>query len=189
MKDAIHMAASLMAASARTAPKAGGKDFLEIVAITEEDDLKRIAQAMKEYAPQSTNEAFWLRDADNIEHSEGLLLVGLKKFQAAGYDCGACGFATCKEFQKERRAVDKGMGYTGPHCAMRMMDIGVALASAAKTAGILNIDNRIQQRVGAAARALKLIDAEVVMGIPISVSGKSIYYDRKVPAVGSGDAH
>jgi uncharacterized ferredoxin-like protein len=38
--------------------------------------------------------------------------------------------------------------------SMRMIDIGCALASAAKTAGILNIDNRVQQRVGAAARAL-----------------------------------
>jgi uncharacterized ferredoxin-like protein len=73
------------------------------------------------------------------------------------------------------------MGYTGPHCIMRMMDIGVALASAAKTASILNIDNRVQQRVGAAARALGFINAEVAMGIPISISGKNIYFDRKVP--------
>jgi uncharacterized ferredoxin-like protein len=182
MKQVATMTANLMAASARTAPKAGGKDFLEIVVITEEADLKRIAQAMKDYAPKSTNEAYWLRDADNIEHSEALLLVGLGKFQAAGYDCGACGFSTCAEFQKERQPSDKEMGYTGPHCVMRMMDIGVALASAAKTAGLLNIDNRVQQRVGAAARSLGLIDAEVVMGVPVSISGKSIYYDRKVPA-------
>jgi uncharacterized ferredoxin-like protein len=182
MKQVATLAVSLMAASARTAPKAGGKDFLEIVVITEETDLKRIAETMKAYAPRSTNEAFWLRDADNIEHSEAVLLVGLKKFQAAGYDCGACGFPTCAEFVKERGPSDKEMGYTGPHCVMRMMDIGVALASAAKTAGLLNIDNRVQQRVGAAARALGLIDAEVVMGVPVSISGKSIYYDRKVPA-------
>jgi uncharacterized ferredoxin-like protein len=183
MKEVATLAANLMAASARTAPKAGGKDFLEIVVITDEGDLNRIAQTMQDYAPRSTNEAFWLRDADNIEHSEAVVLIGLRKFQAAGYDCGACGFPTCAEFQKERKPTDKEMGYTGPHCVMRMMDIGVALASAAKTAGLLNIDNRVQQRVGAGARALGLIDAEVVMGVPVSISGKSIYYDRKVPAV------
>lgn len=65
---------------------------------------------------------------------------------------------------------------------MRMMDIGVALSSAAKTAGLLNIDNRVQQRVGAAAKAIGLIKAEVVMGIPVSISGKSIYFDRQTPA-------
>ena len=34
MKDVAIMVAQLMAASARTAPKAGGKDFLEIVVIS-----------------------------------------------------------------------------------------------------------------------------------------------------------
>jgi uncharacterized ferredoxin-like protein len=65
---------------------------------------------------------------------------------------------------------------------MRMMDIGVALSSAVKTASMLNIDNRIQQRVGAAARELGYIKAEVAMGTPISVSGKNIYFDRKTTA-------
>jgi len=37
------------------------------------------------------------------------------------------------------------------------------------------------ERVGAAARALGFIKAEVAMGIPISISGKSIFYDRKTP--------
>lgn len=34
MKETACMVATLMAASARTAPKAGGKDFKEIVVIT-----------------------------------------------------------------------------------------------------------------------------------------------------------
>src|SRR5512144_447896 len=179
MKEVTEMAVKLMAASARTAPKAGGKDFLEIVVITKEEDLKKIADAMKEYAPRSTNEAYWLRDASNIEASQALLLVGLSKPVTAGYDCGACGFSTCAEFAKNRELKDKAMGYTGPHCVMRMLDIGVALSSAAKTASLLNVDNRVQQRVGAAARALGLIKAEVVMGLPLGVYGKSIYYDRQ----------
>ena len=98
MKDtAIHVA-QLMAASARTAPKAGGKDFLEIGVICNDEDLQKIAQCMKDYAPKSTNEAFWLRDAANIEKCQALLLVGLKNSACAGYDCGACGFPTCAEF-------------------------------------------------------------------------------------------
>lgn len=182
MKEVTEMAVKLMAASARTAPKAGGKDFIEIVVITSEEDLKRIAESMKEYAPKSTNEAYWLRDASNIENSQALLLIGLSKPVTAGYDCGGCGYPTCAEFSKNRQLHEKNMGYTGPHCIMRMMDIGVALSSAAKTAGLLNIDNRVQQRVGAAAKAIGLIKAEVVMGIPVSISGKSIYFDRQTPA-------
>jgi uncharacterized ferredoxin-like protein len=182
MKQVAEMAVQFMAASARTAPKAGGKDFLEIVVITKDEELKKIANAMKEYAPKSTNEAFWLRDASNIENSQALLLIGLSKPVTAGYDCGACGYPTCAEFTKNKQMKAKEMGYTGPHCVMRMMDIGVALSSAAKTASIHNVDNRVQQRVGAAARALGLIQAEVAMGIPVSIGGKSIYFDRQAPA-------
>jgi uncharacterized ferredoxin-like protein len=182
MKQVAEMAVQFMAASARTAPKAGGKDFLEIVVITKEEDLKKISATMKEYAPKSTNEAFWLRDASNIENSQALLLVGLSKPVTAGYDCGACGYPTCKEFEKGRQLKAKDMGYTGPHCVMRMMDIGVALSSAAKTASIHNVDNRIQQRVGAAAKAIGLISAEVAMGIPVCIGGKNIFFDRQAPA-------
>ena len=181
MKPVTEMVVNLMAVSARTAPKAGGKDFLEIVVITDESQLKKIAEAMKAYAHRSSNESFWLRDASNIENSDGLLLIGLREPNAAGYDCGACGYPSCSEFKQSREPVEKEMGYSGPQCALRMMDIGVALASAAKTAGLLNVDNRVQQRVGAAARTLGLIQAQVVMGIPVSISGKSIYFDRKVP--------
>jgi uncharacterized ferredoxin-like protein len=65
MKETAYRVANLMAASARTAPRAGGKDFLEIVVITKQDDLHRISGAMKGYAPKSSNQPFWLRDASN----------------------------------------------------------------------------------------------------------------------------
>lgn len=185
MKDISMHVAGLMAAAARTAPKAGGKDFLEIVVVTDEADLKAISARMAEYAPHSTNESFWLRDAENIALAHAVVLIGLAKTVAAGYDCGACGFASCKEFLAGRKALDKDLGYSGPHCAMRMMDIGVALSSAAKTASLLNVDCRVQQRVGAAARALGIIKAEVAMGIPLGVYGKSPFFDRKAaPAPG-----
>ncbi|RKZ93293.1 MAG: hypothetical protein DRQ43_08265 [Gammaproteobacteria bacterium] len=175
----IETVINLMAASAITAPKAGGKDCLEIVAITDTDELQKIADEMRKYAHNSSKENYWHRDAANTETAQGLLLIGLAGPVTAGYDCGGCGYSTCKEFEDSRDLKDFEMGYTGPHCIMRMMDIGVALSSAAKQASILNIDNRVQQRVGAAARALGYIDCEVAMGIPVSINGKSIFYDRK----------
>ncbi|MBF0611871.1 MAG: hypothetical protein G8345_07165 [Magnetococcales bacterium] len=180
-RSASRTAAHMMAAAMRTAPKAGGKDFLEIVIVEDKETLDRIAQRMLDYAPNSTNEAYWKRDAANCAACHALLLVGLRTFNTAGYDCGGCGFPTCAEFVKHRSETNKDMGYSGPHCIMRMMDIGVALSSAAKTASLLNIDNRVQQRVGATARDLGIIHAEVVMGIPIGVFGKSIFFDRSTP--------
>ncbi len=182
IKETIETVINLMAASAMTAPKAGGKDCLEIVALTDPDDLQKIADEMRKYAHNSSKENYWHRDAANIENAQGVLLIGLAGPVTAGYDCGGCGYRTCKEFEDSRELKDFELGYTGPHCIMRMMDIGVALASAAKQASLFNVDNRVQQRVGAAARALGYIDCEVAMGIPVSISGKSIFYDRKTPS-------
>jgi len=56
--------------------------------------------------------------------------------------------------------------------------MGIAIGSAVKTASIHNLDNRIMYRAGMIARKLKLIDADYVMGIPLSNASKSIYFDR-----------
>jgi uncharacterized ferredoxin-like protein len=68
--------------------------------------------------------------------------------------------------------------FRGPVCAYRLLDMGIALGSAVKIASLLNVDNRIMYRIGAAARHSGLVDWDFVMGIPLSVTGKSIYFDR-----------
>ncbi len=68
--------------------------------------------------------------------------------------------------------------FRGPQCAYRLLDMGIALGSAVKTASILNADNRIMYRAGVVARQMGLIEADFVMGIPLSATGKSIYFDR-----------
>jgi uncharacterized ferredoxin-like protein len=60
-----------------------------------------------------------------------------------------------------------------------MLDLGIALGSAVKTAGLLNVDSRMMYRVGTASLMLGLLpEATVVIGIPVSAMGKSIYFDR-----------
>ena len=61
----------------------------------------------------------------------------------------------------------------------KLIDLGIALGSAVKVAGDLNVDNRIMRSVGLAAMKMGLIKGEDVEGIPISIKGKNIYFDRK----------
>jgi uncharacterized ferredoxin-like protein len=61
---------------------------------------------------------------------------------------------------------------------LKLVDLGIALGSAAKVAGILNVDNRIMRSVGEAAERMKLLQADYVVGIPILVSGKNLFFDR-----------
>ena len=58
------------------------------------------------------------------------------------------------------------------------MDLGIALGVAAKIASELNIDNRMMRSIGAAAIRLRLLNSDIVIGIPLSVTGKNPYFDR-----------
>jgi uncharacterized ferredoxin-like protein len=51
--------------------------------------------------------------------------------------------------------------------------MGIALGSAVKTASLLNVNNRIMYRAGVVAREMGLIDADYVMGIPLSARARA----------------
>jgi uncharacterized ferredoxin-like protein len=159
-----------MAISARTAPKAVGKDFI-VTEIIEGDDLARLAEKMVEFG-ERTGKKNIDRYAANVRDSDVVLLIGLKNAKPVGLNCGACGFDKCLKPNTH------GGEFKGPQCAYRLLDMGIALGSAVKTASLLNVDNRIMYRIGVVAREMGLIDADFVMGIPLSATGKNIYFDR-----------
>ena len=61
----------------------------------------------------------------------------------------------------------------------KLIDLGIAVGSAVKTASELNVDNRVMRSVGEAALKMGLLKADEIIGIPLSVKGKSIFFDRK----------
>jgi uncharacterized ferredoxin-like protein len=76
-----------------------------------------------------------------------------------------------------------GVGYEeGFPKELKLVDLGIALGSAAKVAGDLNVDSRITRSVGETAENLKLMNADYVVGIPISIQGKNIFFDRPAAA-------
>lgn len=176
-KDAILEVAKLMLVSARTAPKSGGiDDVLTLIVCGEKKDA--IADEMERMAEERNLEGF-KRDAKSVRDSEAVILIGVKGKKSFGLDCGACGYKTCEEFDLEKRKI--GKDFVGPTCLFKALDLGIALGSAAKTAGMLNVDNRIMYRAGTAAFKLKLLpEGTAIIGIPISVKGKSIYFDRNL---------
>jgi uncharacterized ferredoxin-like protein len=164
--------ADLMAIAARTAPKSAGKDFV-VIKIIEGEQVKELAQKMFEFGQRAGKKNFD-RDGKNVAASDVVVLIGIKDAKTVGLDCSACGAEACNLLP-----VNSVEGeFRGPNCAFRLLDMGIALGSAAKTAGILNADNRIMYRAGVVARAMGLIDADFVMGVPLSATGKSIYFDR-----------
>lgn len=168
--EAIRLAAYLMSISARTAPKSKGEDDIEIV-YADGEEKNRIAEKMIELDKERKG---FKRDGENLKASSAVLLIGVNGGKTLGLNCGACGY-DCNTFPKER---EKGKDFTGPNCIFKILDLGIALGSAVKLASIINVDNRIMYRIGTAAKMLGVINSDVVMGIPLSSTGKSPFFDR-----------
>jgi len=175
-KEAIRNAAAIMAASARTAPKSGGIDHIK-TAIVDGDDILNLAAAVEqkaeEHAP-SMSQAF-PREAEILKKSSAVLLIGMTGFPKIEINCGACGYKTCKELIETR--TKEGKDSSGPNCLHTTIDLGVALGSTVKVGSILNVDTHVQYTVGAAAKKLRLLDADMIIGVPLSVTGKNPYFD------------
>jgi len=178
LRDTVKMVADFMALSARTAPKALGRDFLVTRVLSGENELARLADAMAAYGREAGKKDFD-RDGENVRRSDAVLLIGLKDPATLGLNCGACGNSKCADLKTV-----EGPEFRGPVCAWRLVDFGIAVGSAVKTASLFNVDNRIMYRVGVVARRLGLIEGEVVLGIPLSATGKSIFFDRVWPPPG-----
>lgn len=160
--------ATLMVAAARTAPKTRGVDNIRVVAIEEAAERQQLVAKMREIAA-AENRPSLARDAGNIEHSPAVVVLGVAD-NPAGLNCGYCGKATC-----EALGESKGI------CAFNSIDLGIATASAAEVGGRFHADNRVMYSIGRAALDLGWLGKGVnqALGIPLSITGKNPFFDRK----------
>jgi Uncharacterized protein containing a ferredoxin domain len=167
-EQAVLNQAYAICAALRTAPKACGIDHLDTAILTGEDKQKVTAEMRK--MSQTLPAPFFARDADNVDACYAVVLVGAKyEPRDLNEICGICGFDNCKACVS-----------AGATCAFTGIDLGIALGSAVSMAADNRIDNRIMFTIGKAATALGLLgEHKMIMGIPLSVSGKSPFFDRK----------
>jgi uncharacterized ferredoxin-like protein len=159
--------ASLMAAAARTAPKTRGLDNIRVLAIEDEPARQKLADKMREIA-QAENRPSFARDANSIAASPVIVVIGVES-NPAGLNCGFCGHPNCESLKNAQ-----GL------CAFNSIDLGIAAGSAAAIAAGFHIDNRLMFSIGRACLDLRLFSERVrqALGIPLSVTGKSPFFDR-----------
>lgn len=165
---AIEQVANLMTAAARTAPKTRGIDNIYILILTDKD-MQKLIPKMLEISRRDNRPSFD-RDAKTLQDNvKTCVIIGVKS-NPAGLNCGFCGVKTCEELKAK-----------GGICAYNSMDLGIALSSAAGIASRFYIDNRLMYSVGKAALELGLFEKEIkqAIGIPLSATGKNIFFDRK----------
>ncbi|MDR1245426.1 MAG: DUF2148 domain-containing protein [Clostridiales Family XIII bacterium] len=161
-----------LCAAVRTAPKACGVDCLETVILTGEDKDKISARMREIGEGYGEDGKFFIRDADNADASGAVVLVGAKyETRGLGERCKLCGFENCAACVK-----------AGAACVFVAMDLGIALGSAVSLAADNRTDNRLMFTIGQAAASLGLLgEYKMIIGIPLSAAGKSVFYDRANP--------
>lgn len=166
-EEHLRLAAGKIMTAARTAPKACGIDNL-IIARAEKDDIAALSETMRAIGARH-GIPFFSRDADNLQNCTCVVLIGTKIAPLGIKKCGMCGFACCAEKP------------LNTPCVFNTGDLGIALGSAAAAAADERIDTRVMYTIGQAAMELGLLGAEagIVYGLPLSVSGKSPFFDRK----------
>lgn len=173
IKDTVRTVGGLMELAARTAPKGLGQDFIETILLTDEQKTA-VGNEMLKLA-QERDHAGWERDGRNVLDADAVVMIGLLPHKGAGLNCGACGHPTCEEFNRHSLSAD----FDGPNCSIRCLDLGIALGSAVKIASNMNVDNRIMYRIGVAAKRLGIGRSVLSHGIPLSATGKNIFFDRQ----------
>ena len=166
---AILQIANEMCAAIRTAPKTKGRDYLDCCILTGKEQ-EALAQKMEELSKQY-DAGFLMRDAGNIRASSAVVLVGVKNVRRGMNDlCRYCGFTDCTACAE-----------AGGECAYGPIDLGIAVGSAVSVAAAAHIDNRVMFSAGRAAMELGFLGSDYgcMLAIPLSVSGKSPYFDRK----------
>ena len=161
----VIVAARQLLIAARTAPKARGVDIIE-AALIEGDELRQLADRMVEIGNERNRPSF-IRDAGNVLQSEAVVVIGTH-IQPMSLNCGHCGFPSCAEVPAD------------VPCVMNSIDVGIALGSACATAADLRLDTRVMYSIGVAAEELGFLgnDVHITVGIAISASSKSPFFDR-----------
>ncbi|MEW5816708.1 MAG: DUF2148 domain-containing protein [Spirochaetota bacterium] len=169
-KEAILHVAEKMLIAARTAPKGRGMDNTVLVMV-EGDDIKAISDKIKEMAQRDKLPDFFIRDADNILQAPVILLFGTRIKSMGLSPCGMCGFTNCDEKNK----------YPDHPCSFNTGDLGIAIGSAVSVAMDHRVDNRVMYTVGQAILEMGILgdDVKVVYAVPLSVSSKNPFFDRK----------
>jgi len=152
------------------APETCGRLDKKAVIVTGDELLPilELVEKTEEKIPNSVKELFFPLYVDHmcikIALEEGynpvLVTMGADYAKAdLGWDCGACGFPTCKEFLRFNKD-EGGMGSmaSGPACAWKVHDHGIAVDYACAAAHELNVENRILSTAGLVSLLLGYID-------------------------------
>lgn len=167
-KTAALEVAEAMCVAARTAPKTRGVDHI-VTAILTKKDITALSDEMIRVGKECEM-GFFCRDGECVRKCHAVVLIGTtEEKMGLGDNCGLCHHTNCM-----------GCVAADGVCFFNPIDLGIAVGSAVSVAADRRVDTRVMFSVGKTALGMGIFDKSVtaVLGIPLSITGKSPFFDR-----------
>lgn len=166
-----------------TAPQIDSKMEIKTAILTGEaiEPIVEMLEAIGEYELICWMDAITYRLAMKKGITPVLLLIGADLSKSySSWDCGACGFPTCKDFNKySRDNFGLGISAYGPSCMLNTLNFGIASDWACAAASKYNVENRIHTTIGLVANLLEYLEGTTcVLGLSIGPLKELWYYNR-----------
>lgn len=183
LQDHLVNVAKSIVLAVRKAPTITGKTRVDAEIIWG-DDIVPIIEVMEPVA-QAVRYVHW--DYQTIKgcHDKGespvIIAIGGKVDQSnLAWNCGACGFLSCAEFNAYAKEYSGGGQLGGPSCNWKLLDFAIACDWACAAAWQYKVDNRIMGSLGFSLGALNYLpDANVRLGIALGPARDMVYYSRE----------
>lgn len=182
-QDHVLDVAKNIALAVHKAPQITGKTEVDVEIIWGED-LEPIIEVMGPVA-QVMRYVKWDHETLKKTYEKGenpvIVAIGAKTARSnLAWDCGACGFATCREFNAYAREHRGGGQLGGPSCNWKTLDFSIACDWACASAWQYRVDNRIMGSVGFALVALGFMpEMDVKLGLALGPPRDMVYYSRE----------
>ena len=178
--------AKLVVTAALKAPQITQSVDIKTEIVTGEDLLPiiEVMEARGEVSRFIKTDAYTFRRCYEANKPIVLILIGADLTRSElNWNCGACGFKTCAEFNAfSKKKQKKGQRQKGPSCQWKVIDFSIACDWACASAYQYGVDNRIQGSSGFAGSALGYLEGcSIILGLPIGPTGNLWWYSKEVP--------
>jgi uncharacterized ferredoxin-like protein len=173
----MNRAVELMALAAHNSFRFKDRNTVKIISIGNEE-MEQIAEycfSLGDMSPLAARDGRHL--VQLMKEPCALLVLGDKRRSDFNYNCGACGFRTCKELNAAEEM--ESLTANGPSCLFKNINLGIAANAAASAAHRLGLHCRVFSTLAFAALAMEIItDVDVCISVSVSAARKNPYFDR-----------
>jgi len=165
-----------MAVAARTCFHFGNNQTKIILVGDEElNEMGDYCWSLADMSPLAARDGRMVREI--IKEGCRTMVLGETRKSVLGWDCGACGFRTCKELNAAE--TQETLIGRGPSCHFKLMNMNLSANAAAAAAHRLGLHCRVFTTLGMSALSLDIIKGvDISVAVVISAAGQNPFFDR-----------